>query len=203
MKRLALGVVILGAGASTRMGRAKLLLPWGQTTIIGHLIQQWRSAGGEQIAVVCRLGDRLLADELDRLNFSACDRIANPQPERGMFSSVQCAANWGGWRDGLATWAIVLGDQPHLRLETLTTLLAFQVSHRKAVCQPAYKGHGKHPVLMPRDVFAELRTTPANTLKEFLQQSAFTHMACEIDDSGLNFDLDHPEDYAIAMTGIV
>src|SRR5271169_6647644 len=89
-----LGVVILGAGASSRMGRPKLLLPWKDTTIVGHLIRQWRGLGARQIAVVHRPGDAPLAAELDRLDFPAKDRIVNPQPERGMFSSIVCAAEW-------------------------------------------------------------------------------------------------------------
>ena len=40
-----LGVVILGAGASSRMGRPKLLLPWRDTTVIGQIIRQWRELG--------------------------------------------------------------------------------------------------------------------------------------------------------------
>ena len=41
----AIGVIILGAGASSRMGRPKLLLPWGDTSVIGHLIRQWQALG--------------------------------------------------------------------------------------------------------------------------------------------------------------
>ena len=93
-----LGVVILGAGASARMGRPKLLLPWRDTTVIGQLLAQWREIGAGQIAMVLRANDDALEAELDRLNFSRSDRIENPQPERGMFSSIVCAANWDGWR---------------------------------------------------------------------------------------------------------
>ena len=37
-----LGVIILAAGASERMGRPKLLLPWGKSTVLAHLLAQWR-----------------------------------------------------------------------------------------------------------------------------------------------------------------
>ncbi len=198
MNQPPIGVVILGAGASSRMGTSKLLLPWGGTTIIGHLIQQWQSLGAEQIAVVCRLGDKPLADELDRLRCSRESRIANPQPERGMFSSIQCAANWSGWSDDLVSWAIVLGDQPHLRPDTLRALLAFQARHVEAICQPIYQRRPKHPVLLPRRAFLDLRDTRAATLKAFLQQTACERAQCELDDPGLNVDLDRPEDYAKA-----
>ena len=47
-----MGVVVLAAGASSRMGRPKLLLPWGDTTVIGHLIANWQTVGARQITVV-------------------------------------------------------------------------------------------------------------------------------------------------------
>src|SRR5690349_18959505 len=93
-----LGVILLGAGRSQRMGRPKLLLPWGDTSIIGHLINQWGALRAEQVTVVCASSDSLIHTELDRLQFSVDNRILNPAPERGMFSSIQCAAQWPGWR---------------------------------------------------------------------------------------------------------
>src|SRR5579863_7664083 len=117
--KIPLGVIMLAAGASSRMGKPKLLLPWRGTTVIGHLILQWQELGVAQIAVVLRTNDSALAAELDHLNFPKSDRIENPQPERGMFSSVVCAANWHGWRKEISSWAIVLGDQPHLQPDTL------------------------------------------------------------------------------------
>ena len=190
-----LGVIILGAGASSRMGQPKLLLPWGDTSVIGHLIRQWQTLGARQIAVVCQPADRELGLELDRLNFPAPNRVANPQPERGMFSSILCAANWTGWNNEIAVWAVVLGDQPHLRLETLRTVLDFHAGHRAAVCQPEFGGHARHPVLLPRPVFRELKQTQSKTLKTFLKQISCPLVKCPIADPGLALDLDTPKDY--------
>src|SRR5580692_1891280 len=120
-----LGVVILGAGASVRMGKAKLLLPWGDTTVIGHLVLLWQKLGAAQIAIVTRPNDGVFMAELFRLGFSHSQCIENPQPERGMFSSVVCAAGWQGWGQRISSWAIVLGDQPHLQESTLRQLLEF------------------------------------------------------------------------------
>ncbi len=106
---LVCGVVILAAGASSRMGRPKLLLPWGETSVLGHLIGQWQVLQARQITVVHAEGDDALDAELDRLAFVAVHRIANPTAERGMFSSIQCAARWRGWNRELTHWAIVLG----------------------------------------------------------------------------------------------
>jgi molybdenum cofactor cytidylyltransferase len=194
-----LGVVILAAGASSRMGRPKMLLAWEDTTVIGHLLRQWQESGAAQIAVVCATANTALAAELDRLGFAPGSRIVNPQPERGMFSSVQCAANWNGWKSDLTHWAITLGDQPQVRLETLKRVMEFAAAHAPAVCQPSRHGRGRHPVILPVNVFSSLRDSRASNLKEFLLEGEAPTARCEVDDPGLDLDLDEPADYERAL----
>ena len=198
-RSFSLGVVILAAGASTRMGKPKLLLPWGRTSILGHLIEQWKALDAPQIAAVCASSDGPIQAELDRLAFPVQNRICNPAPERGMFSSIQCAAQWPGWQATLTHWGIVLGDQPLIRRETLQTVLDFSAAHPTEVCQPARHGHGRHPVLLPQAVFGQLADAKAATLKEFLASTAGSVTLCELDDSGLDLDIDRPEDYQQAL----
>ena len=195
-KGLSLGMVILAAGASSRMGRPKLLLPWGHTSVVGHLLEQWRTLNSaKQIAVVCAEGARDLLDELDRLDFPQAQRIFNPQPQRGMFSSIQCAANWDGWQPGLTHWAISLGDQPLVRTTTLRNVLKCAAAGPDSICQPSRNGRGRHPVILPAAVFARLRNCPDETLKQFLAAADRGVAHCEMDDPGLDLDLDEPSDY--------
>ena len=196
---LLLGVVILAAGQSTRMGKPKLLLPWGKTSVLGHLIQQWQALRARQIAMVCAAGNQPTQSELDRLGFPTADRICNPAPEHGMFSSVQCAAQWPGWQAELTHWAVVLGDQPHLQRQTLRQVLDFSAQHPANVCQPARRGHGRHPVLLPKSVFQRMAGSTAATLKEFLTAESRQVALCELDDPGLDLDIDSPEDYELAL----
>ena len=195
----ALGVVILAAGSSSRMGRPKLLLPWGETTVVGHLIEQWKQAGARQIAVVCAADAPAAQAELDRLRFPRENRIINPAPERGMFSSIQCAANWPGWKAGLSHWIITLGDQPHLRAETLRTLVEFGAAHPGKICQPLRQGRRRHPVRLPQGIFLALKDSTARDLKVFLQSRSGDFAGWECDDKGLDFDLDTPADYQRAL----
>jgi molybdenum cofactor cytidylyltransferase len=192
-----LGVVILAAGRSSRMGQPKLLLPWGKTSILGHLIQQWQNLGAKQIAVVCRPNDSGIDAELNRLNFPQSGHVVNPNPERGMFSSIQCAAGWPGREPHLTHWAIVLGDQPHLSLETLRVILDFSASNPDRVCQPRKDGHRYHPVMLPKKVFEQLPDSSAANLKDFLASSETAY--CEMTDTGLELDIDRPEDYQKAL----
>ena len=191
------GAVLLAAGRSTRMGRPKLLLPWGHTSILGHLIEQWRSLRVAHTVVVCARGDREILSELRRLDFPPEDCIQNVTSERGMFSSIQCAARWEGWEESLSHWAIVLGDQPQLRLKTLRALLDFSVARTGTVSQPEWRGRRRHPVLLPKAAFENLARSAASNLKQFLL--AYEVATCELDDPGLEVDIDSPEDYQKAL----
>jgi molybdenum cofactor cytidylyltransferase len=192
---LSFGVIILAAGASSRMGRPKLLLPWGETSVLGHLIVQWQSLQAEQIVVVCTEDDGAIRGELDRVGFPTAERIFNPAPERGMFSSIQCAARWAGWKEGLSHFAIVLGDQPHLSPAILSAVLDFTAANPEKICQPSRRGRARHPVLLPRIIFAQLRDAAKENLKAFLQSRSHDVALCDIDDPALDLDMDSPAEY--------
>lgn len=187
--------VILAAGHSSRMGCPKMLLPWGDTTVLGHLIARWRQLDAAQIAVVCQESDKGIHAELDRLQFPPASRIVNPAPDLGMFSSIQCAARWNGWKPGLASWAVVLGDQPHLSLATLAGLTGFAAAHPGKICQPGRAGHGRHPVLLPDASFKSLPGSTDQTLKQFLAVHVSDIELIELNDPALELDIDRPEDF--------
>jgi len=172
-----------------------MLLLWGGTTVLGHLITQWQNLQAGQIGVVCAAHDQVIQSELDRLHFPQGKRILNPSPERGMFSSIQCAAQWAGWNASLTHFAVVLGDQPHLGRNTLQALMDFALDHPGKICQPSRNGRARHPVLLPRPTFLELAHAPADNLKQFIQGRPQDQALCEMDDLGLDLDIDRPEDY--------
>jgi molybdenum cofactor cytidylyltransferase len=197
-----LGALILAAGRSVRMGKPKLLLPWGGTSVLGHLLSRWSAAGAHQIGVVHAAGDGLILAELHRLSLHPTESIENPNADRGMFSSIVCAAQWQGWHSSLTHWAIVLGDQPHLKQATLIKLVEFTASNHDKICQPMHAGRHRHPVVLPKPVFLELSSSTATNLKEFLLGREVAGF--ESDDPGLDLDIDRPEDYekAKALGGI-
>jgi molybdenum cofactor cytidylyltransferase len=194
---ISLGVVLLAAGRSTRMGQQKMLLPWKGSSVIGHLIGQWESLGANQVAVVCAADDLLVAKELARLRLPPENRIYNPAPERGMFSSIRCASAWNGWKEHLTHWVIALGDQPHIKRATLRALIDFTARHPTCICQPALNSRPRHPAILPRRHFLELASSAFNTLSEF--RAAEEVALCEIEDAGLDLDIDTPDDYVRAM----
>lgn len=187
--------VILAAGASTRMGKPKLLLPWGKKTILAHLVQQWTDLAAAQIGLVVEQGSEVQAQG-ERLK---AEIIINPHPELGMWSSVLCAARWQGWRKNLTHFVITLGDQPHVSINTLQATINFAAQNPECICQPARKGRGRHPVVLPSALFADLTAAKETNLKDFLHSRQSQRKMFESDDPALDLDIDTPADYDKAL----
>ena len=177
------------------MGLPKLLLQWRATTVIGHLISEWTALGANQIAVVHAANDRPMETELDRLGFPLENRIVNPDADSGMFSSVRCAANWRGWDESTTHRAITLGDQPHVRRETLAALIDYAKRNPDKICQPGRGARGMHPIILPQEFFEKLSGSKSETLKDFLVSMPDEVKLMETNDAGLDLDIDFPADY--------
>jgi len=192
----AFGVVILAAGASSRMGTCKHLLPWGEKTILTHLLDQWRSTGDAQIAPVIDPSNQPLRTALAHAGFSPSDWIENPSPQLGMFSSLQEASRWTGWLSTLTHWIISLGDQPHIQISTLRLLLDAARENPTHICQPVLSGHTAHPIILPASNFRELAQNDSPDLRTYIRTREALRLRVAVQDSGVSRDLDTPEDYA-------
>jgi CTP:molybdopterin cytidylyltransferase MocA len=179
------------------MGRAKASLPWKGTSILGHLLQQWREAGAEKRVIIHpqSVGNPVLL-ELDRLNLPPEERAATIAPERGMMGSVITAARRAVHDSSLTHLIIALGDQPHLRMETLRLVLHACETHHQKIVQTVFQGAPGHPVALPVNLVGELTHAPAATLRDFirLHRKHIFNLTCS--DSGVLMDIDTPGDYA-------
>ena len=191
----AFGVVILAAGASTRMGTCKLLLPWDGKTILTHLLDQWRITGAAQIAPVIDPSNQPLRTALAHAGFSPSDWIENPSPQLGMFSSLQEASRWTGWLSTLTHWIISLGDQPHIETSTLCVLLNAARENPTRICQPALNGETAHPIILPGSNFRELAQNDVPDLRTYIRRQEPFRLRVPVEDAGVSGDLDTPEDY--------
>ena len=192
------GALILAGGRSERMKRPKLLLPWNDTTIIGHLIRIYGTLPIAQVAVVHYAGDTALRAELNRLEVSENERIPNPESTPEMFSSVVTGIQWTGWHADLTHLTIVLGDQPQIARSTVSRLLDFSGEHPEHICQPSAAGRRGHPVILPRGLAERVAGGKYRHLKEALREYADRVLLLPVGDASVTRDIDTPAEYSAA-----
>ena len=152
--------------------------------------------GVAQIAPVIDASNQLLKTALLDARFSSDEWVENPFPERGMFSSLQEASRWKGWRSGLTHLVVALGDQPHIKISTLGVLLETAQQHPSRICQPVFNGRAAHPIILPVDQFAALAESDAPDLGAFIREHEAIRLRVAVNDQGVTGDLDTPADYA-------
>ena len=149
-----------------------------------------------QIAPVIDGSNQLLKSALLDARFSSDEWVENPFPERGMFSSLQEASRWRGWRSGLSQWVITLGDQPHIQISTLRLLLKTARQNPSRICQPVFNGRAAHPIILPVDQFLALAQSDAPDLGAFIRKHQAIRLRVAVNDPGVTRDLDTPADHA-------
>jgi molybdenum cofactor cytidylyltransferase len=185
------------------MGRAKQLLPFGSTTLLGRVLDTARRAGLHAIVLVLgfEAGRICRALELNRPEARPCpDRtgvqvIDTPDWHKGQSFSV--AAGLKALPPDMDGALFLLGDQPLVTAQTLHHLVsAFQTSDHW-ILAPCFNGQRGNPVLVASPLFDRL-IHPAGDAGARVLFREFSHrMHClEVDDPGVLRDVDTPEDYA-------
>ena len=189
--------VVLAAGESRRMGRPKLLLPYRGTTIIESVLAAVRGAAVDRTIVVLGFG-RGLIEPLVRP--SAVEIVVNPDPGRGMLSSVQAGLAALPPEPGAAF--IVPGDHPDLTPEVFAALLEARRDSGRGLVVPVFGGKGGHPLLVDLSYRDEIsRLDPAAGLRGLL--TLFPADVCRLPwaDAGVAVDIDTPDDFRRATAG--
>jgi molybdenum cofactor cytidylyltransferase len=151
-----LAAVILSAGASSRMGKPKALLPYREGTFLEHLIQVTRGPRIGVTRVVLGAGAEMIR-EVANLNASVV--TLNAEWEKGQLSSIRA-----GLRslDGIDIDGMILCpvDHPLVSARLVSDLVAQFYEHRKSIVLPTFKGRRGHPVIFSRELFGELLAAP-------------------------------------------
>jgi molybdenum cofactor cytidylyltransferase len=145
--------IILAAGASQRMGRPKMLLPYRAGTVLSSAVAPHLEAGvGRVIAV---LGYR--ADEVRSAAKLPADprltTVVNLDWAEGMASSIRRGLEECGEANAVL---LALGDQPGVDAARVKALLTAWAPDVRLVV-PVHGDRGSHPVLFARSLFPELR----------------------------------------------
>lgn len=147
--------LVLGAGGSTRLGRPKQLLAYGDDgdggdgTLLGHIVGVARECGfGQTIVAIGGAAE----DVRESVDLAGAEVVVNETYGEGCSSSIAAALVAVDPR--CETLVLMLGDQPGVTVATVATLLDGRGDAPLAVC--GYDNGRGHPIAFRREVFAAL-----------------------------------------------
>lgn len=141
--------LVLAAGRSTRLGHPKQLLPYGEGTLLGHVLGVARECPFDQrLCVIGGAGDEVRAS----VGFDGFTVVENATPAEGCSSSIAAALSAVDARAEVLV--LMLGDQPGVTPGTVRALLEGRGIARLAACR--YEDGRGHPLAFARSMFAEL-----------------------------------------------
>jgi molybdenum cofactor cytidylyltransferase len=191
--------VILAAGASSRMGREKALLPWRDGTFLSAAIRALQPAT-ELVIVVAGANAANLEPIVDA---NAAFLAVNPDPQQGQFSSLQT-----GLRDvlnrGRDAAILTLVDRPPAEVETIQQLKAAFLSADDQIWAivPEYGGKHGHPIVIGREMIEIFLRAPVHSSAREIEHANQSHIRyVAVGDPLVTANVDTPEDFERLRSG--
>lgn len=186
-----IAAIVLAAGESRRMGAHKMLLPFGRTTVIAHVVDRFlESAVGKVIVVVGHEAEKTA----QALSGRKVLIVENPGYAAGMLSSVRCGL--GAVPARCRGIMVGLGDQPSISAALIDSLIDAFSKHNKGIVVPSFNGKRGHPLLFSKRYRAEILAGYDDVgLRGLLHDHEEDILEMEATTPCVLSDMDYPEDY--------
>jgi len=180
--------ILLAAGESKRMGEPKLLLPFGNSTVLEQAIDNLLNSRVGEIIVVA--GDRAQ----EPIGNRPVKVAINPAYREGMSTSIVTGLNLID--DSTRAVMLALADQPLVDSQTINKLIEAFISHDKGIVIPAYKGRRGHPVIFSTKYKEELLGLVGDIGgRQIIEEHPEDVLELAVDSQGINVDIDTKDDY--------
>ena len=148
------GIIILAAGASSRLGSPKQLLTFSGTTLLQHSIEMAQSSDAANVLVVLGANAALIQTEI---NYTTANVFVNPGWKEGMASSIRCGLQLLVKTNPQVEAAIfMVSDQPFVTAALLNQLMDAHRTNGSKIVAAKYQDTFGTPVLFHKTFFPEL-----------------------------------------------
>ncbi len=181
-------ILILAAGASSRMGSIKQLLPYEQTFILGKVIENSLDTGIEDVYVVLGANSEIINRQLKKYPVTC---IQNENYASGLSSSISCGVRTLSDYDAIL---ICLADQPKIDAVYFESMISMFRKHKKYIITSDYQGINGVPAIFPDTIFPQLLKLTGDKGAKQLLNSKLNYTKTLFSSEKLS-DIDTPEDY--------
>lgn len=188
-----LGVVILSAGAATRMGKAKMLLPYDGQTILGHIIEEVQALNP---AITCLVTGKYTAEIETVINVNSLEMVPFDNWQAGMSASIQFGlSSILEKQTNIDAVLFVVSDQPFLDRQLLFRMLDTFQQSGKGIVAAQYQQQFGTPVLFSKSYFPEIMLLEGDRGAKKLVEKQLEDVVL-VDFPLGALDIDTAEDYA-------
>lgn len=143
--------LVLAAGASTRLGQPKQLLPFGSTTLLGRVLSQAKAAALDEVVVVIGAA---AAEVRKQIDFAGVKLVENTDFGEGCSSSYRTGI--GAVDPRAKAVAVLLADQPGVECAVIDTVVEAWRRRPNQIALASYRGRSGHPMVFARTLFQRL-----------------------------------------------
>ena len=191
-----LGIIILAAGASTRLGKSKQLLEWNGKTLLSNTISQAQSINLKELhrkdiyVILGADADRIA----ESIQHSSARIVPNEFWSEGIASSIRCGTEALQHHGQYDAMMICLCDQPFITTELLERLIQTFIHSSKNIVSAYYKGSAGAPVVFSSKYFSELLTLSGDKgAKRLIEKYVQDVETLQLENLGI--DIDTEDDY--------
>jgi len=185
-------IIILAAGASTRLGQPKQLLSFRGKTLLRHAVDEALGSSCERVVVVIGAESNRIKNELNEIPVGIAE---NPDWEEGMASSIRCGIEKILQADqAIDGLILMLCDQPYIEASLLNRILDKQKETGKPIVASHYGNRNGTPALFHKSFFPELMNLKGDRGAGNLIINNVEKTACVEFPDGIK-DIDTLEDY--------
>ncbi len=186
------GILILAAGAASRMNRPKMLLAFGSSSILAHILEEVKVIKPD---LICLVTGYYHKEIMENINVSGLWVVHNEHWKDGMASSISKAVyEMTKKYPHLNSIMILVSDQPYINRSLLAEMVSVRISTKKGIVAAQYGGIQGTPVLFDKKYFNSLMALTGDTgAKSILQQHLSDTAAVAFSLGAI--DIDTAEDY--------
>ncbi len=184
--------VVLAAGRGERFAAAdpsappKMLAPIDGVPMVCRTVATLIAGGADRcVVVVSADGASAIGQALEGL---PVELVVNPDPSRGMFSSVRCGVQA---TSDTEMCVLLPGDMPFIQPLTITVLIA-RARETDRTTAPALEGHAGHPVVLSSTMRARIVAAPTGSRLDH-ELAHEEVLLVPVVDAGVRRDVDRPD----------
>jgi molybdenum cofactor cytidylyltransferase len=186
--------IVLGAGASKRLGRPKQTLPFGDTTLLGHVL---RDVDGSSLERVVLVVGGSAADALAPITPARAEVVRNDAYPSGCASSLLAGLDAAG--DAPAVM-LLLGDMPGVEPSVIDGVASAWEERRPWAAVTSYRGELGHPFVFSAAAFPALKELHGDkAVWKLIERHPERVERIDVDRE-LPLDVDTWEDYEAALS---